>query len=275
MGDLAAMYKQLANRWTCGLIAGAALLAVPLSVDAMTVSPMAVELNSTGTGSTSRIQVLNVNKAPLPYEVRVFRIEIGENGDVVETPADADFIVFPPQGLLKQNQRQMVRLQWVGGKLDSSRGYYVAINQIPVVLDLANVDHTKRSVDVQIVYHMKVLATVAPPGAKPKITVERVGPVMIKPRAQPGVAAATTAPVPGISATITNTGKRYAMLAGVTWTIEGKGLDKKPLKVVVTSGEMGQLLGAGYLPALNGRRTFEVPTGVAFSNAPITIKFSN
>ena len=275
MGDLAAMYKQLANRWTCGLIAGAALLAVPLSVDAMTVSPMAVELNSTGTGSTSRIQVLNVNKAPLPYEVRVFRIEIGENGDVVETPADADFIVFPPQGLLKQNQRQMVRLQWVGGKLDSSRGYYVAINQIPIVLDLANVDHTKRSVDVQIVYHMKVLATVAPPGAKPKITVERVGPVMIKPRAQPGVAAATTAPVPGISATITNTGKRYAMLAGVTWTIEGKGLDKKPLKVVVTSGEMGQLLGAGYLPALNGRRTFEVPTGVAFSNAPITIKFSN
>ena len=275
MGDLAAMYKQLANRWTFGLIAGAALLTVPLSVDAMTVSPMAVELNSTGTGSTSRIQVLNVNKAPLPYEVRVFRIEIGENGDVVETPADADFIVYPPQGLLKQNQRQMVRLQWVGGKLDSSRGYYVAINQIPVVLDLANVDHTKRSVDVQIVYHMKVLATVAPPGAKPKITVERVGPVMIKPRAQPGVAAANTAPVPGISATITNTGKRYAMLAGVTWTIEGKGLDKKPLKVVVTSGEMGQLLGAGYLPALNGRRTFEVPTGVAFSNAPITIKFSN
>ena len=275
MGDLAAMYKQFASRWTFGLIAGAALLTAPLSVDAMTVSPMAVELNSTGTGSTSRIQVLNINQVPLPFEVRVFRIEIGENGDVVETPADADFVVYPPQGLLKQNQRQMVRLQWVGGKLDSSRGYYVAINQIPVVLDPTSVDHTKRSVDVQIVYHMKVLATVAPPGARPKITVERVGPVMIKPRAQPGVAAATTAPVPGISATITNSGKRYAMLAGATWTIEGKGLDKKPLKVVINSGEMGQLLGAGYLPALNGRRTFEVPTGVAFSDAPITIKFSN
>ena len=275
MGDWATKNNGLASRWAFGMIACAALFAAPLPLQAMSVSPMAVELNSSGTGATARIQVLNINKTPLPYEVRVYRIEIGEDGNVVETPADADFIVFPPQGLIKQNQRQMVRVQWVGGKLDSSRGYYVAINQIPVPLDPAAIDRTKRSVDVQLIYHMKVLATVAPPGAKPKIVVETVRPVMISPRAQPGVKAAPTAPVPGISATITNSGKRYAMLAGVSWTIEGKGLDKKPLKVVVTSGEMGQLLGAGYVPALNGRRTFEVPTGVPFSNAPITIKFSN
>lgn len=275
MGDWTNKRKRLASRWAIGMITWAVLATAPLSLQAMSVSPMAVELNSTGTGATARIQVLNINQAPLPYEVRIYRIEINENGDVVETPADADFIVFPPQGLIKRNQRQMVRVQWVGGKLDSSRGYYVAINQIPIPLDPAAVDKTKRSVDVQLIYHMKVLATVAPPGAKPKIVVESVRPVMINPRAQPGVKAAPTAPVPGISATITNSGKRYAMLAGVSWTIEGKGLDKKPLKVVVTSGEMGQLLGAGYVPALNGRRTFEVPTGVPFSNAPITIKFSN
>lgn len=275
MGDWTNKRKRLASRWAIGMITWAVLATAPLSLQAMSVSPMAVELNSTGTGATARIQVLNINQAPLPYEVRIYRIEINENGDVVETPADADFIVFPPQGLIKRNQRQMVRVQWVGGKLDSSRGYYVAINQIPIPLDPAAVDKTKRSVDVQLIYHMKVLATVAPPGAKPKIVVESVRPVMIAARAQPGVKAAPTAPVPGISATITNSGKRYAMLAGVSWTIEGKGLDKKPLKVVVTSGEMGQLLGAGYVPALDGRRTFEVPTGVPFSNAPITIKFSN
>lgn len=275
MGDWAANGLHCAKRHAIAAIASAALLAAPLPLQAMSVSPMAVELNSTGTGATARIQVLNINQTPLPYEVRVYRIEISENGDVVEIPADADFVVFPPQGLIKQNQRQMVRVQWVGGKIDSARGYYVAINQIPVVLDPAAVDKTKRSVDVQLIYHMKVLATVAPPGAKPKIHVDQVHPAMITARPQPGVKAAPSAPVPGIVATISNSGNRHAMLAGVTWTIEGKGLDRKPLKVVVTSGQMGQLLGAGYVPALNGRRTFEVPTGVAFSDAPITIKFSN
>lgn len=274
MGIGAAINIRHANRWAISTVVAAALLA-PLPLQAMSVSPMSVEINSTGTGATARIEVLNINQAPLPYEVRVYRIEIAESGDVTETPADADFVVFPPQGLVKQNQRQMVRLQWVGGKLDASRGYYVAINQIPVKLDPATADKTKRIADVQLIYHMKVLATVAPPGAKPKILVEKVHPVMIAPRSQPGVKAAPGAAVPGIAATISNSGKRYAMLAGVTWTIEGKGLDKKPLRVVVTSGDMGTLLGAGYVPALNGRRTFEVPTGVAFLDAPITIKFSN
>ena len=256
-------------------IMGAALLASAAPIEAMTVSPMAVELNSAGAGATARIEVLNVNQQPLPFEVLIYRIDFNDKGEVVEVPADADFVVYPPQGLIQHNQRQIVRLQWVGGKLDSSRGYYVAINQIPVPLNPAAIDKTKRAVDVQVVYHMKVLATVAPPGAKPKVLVEKVGPLMITPRAQPGVAAPASAPVPGISATISNSGTRYAMLAGVTWTIEGKGLDKKPLKVVLTSNQMGQMLGAGYVPALNGRRTFEIPTGVQFSDSPITIKFSN
>jgi fimbrial chaperone protein len=81
--------------------------------------------------------------------------------------------------------------------------------------------------------------------------------------------------VPGVEVTIRNTGKRYAMMAGATWTIQGKGADGKPLKVVLNSNDMGRLLGAGYVPALNGRRTFDVPTGTKFANAPITVKFSN
>jgi fimbrial chaperone protein len=74
---------------------------------------------------------------------------------------------------------------------------------------------------------------------------------------------------------VRNSGARHAMLAGVNWTIQGKGLDNKPLTVVLTKQQMGQILGAGYLPAINGRRTFELPTGTAFSSAPISVKFSD
>lgn len=236
---------------------------------------MVVELTSTGARSTGRVEVINVLKQPLPYEVRVYRIDFGPTDQIVETPADSDFVVFPPQGLLQPSERQMVRVQWVGGQLDSSRGYYVTINQLPVPLDPTKADKTKASVDVQLVYRMKVLVTVAPPGAAANVSVESVRPVMVAPPKIQGIAQPDAPSVPGLEVTVRNTGKRYAMMAGATWTIQGKGTDGKPLKVVLTNNDMGRLLGAGYVPALNGRRTFDIPTGAKFGDAPITVKFSN
>lgn len=241
----------------------------------MNVSPMVIELGSTGARSTGRIQVLNVLNQPLPYEVRVTRIEFGPNGEIKETPADSDFVVFPPQGVLQRNERQMIRVQWLGGPLDSSRGYYVSVNQLPVPLDPSTIDKHKASVDVQLVYHMKVLVTVAPPGAAPKVAVESARPAMVAPPSVDGVVQPGAPKVPGVAVTVVNSGKRYAMMAGAAWTIEGTGVDGKPLKVVLSRDEMGKLLGAGYVPALNGRRTFQIPTGASFANAPINVKFSN
>lgn len=247
-----------------------------LQAAAMAVSPMAVEMTSSGSGATARIEVRNADRPPLPFEVRVFRIEVDENSQVRETPADGEFLVFPPQGLVLTNQRQIVRVQWLGGQLDSSQAYYVAINQLPVQIDPASIDKTRRAVAVQVVYHLKVLATVSPPGAAPKVTVESARAIMIAPRPKPGEPPqAAAAPQPGVAVTVRNSGKRHAMMAGVKWTIQGKGLDNKPLSVELDSTVIGGVLGAGYLPALNGRRTFDIPTSTAFSNAPITVKFSD
>ena len=258
-----------------GFLLAITTLLIPTTSIAMNVSPMIVELASTGTSATGRIQVINVNKDDLPYEVRVYQIAIDDKGTLTETPADGDFIVFPPQGVLKQDQRQMVRVQWVGGALDASRAYYVSINQLPVTLDPAKVDKDKASVDVQMVYHMKVLVTVAPPGSAPDVSVVSAQPTLVAAAAASPTATADSPPVPGVKVTIRNAGRRYAMLAAVSWTIEGKGLDGKPLKVVKTAEQMGQILGAGYVPALNGVRTFDVPTGTAFAAAPISVKFAD
>lgn len=242
---------------------------------AMNVSPMVIEMTSTGTRATGRIQIINVIPQDLPFEVRVYKLDFDNNGEVVETPADADFIVFPPQGNLKHNQRQMVRLQWVGGNLDASRAYYVAVNQLPVALDPAKAAvRDKAAVDVQLVYHMKVLVTVAPPGAKPEVKVAGATPTQIPLRNVDPKASTSIATVPGVTVTVRNSGKRYAMLAAAGWTIEGTAPDGKPLKVTLTAAEMGEILGAGYVAALNGERRFDVPTGVAFGNGPISVKFS-
>jgi fimbrial chaperone protein len=247
------------------------------AAEAVRVSPMVVELTSVGTGSTARIEVENTNSNAMPFEVRVLRMDFDDNGVVHETPADSDFLVFPPQGILAKNGRQVVRIQWIGGNLDSSRGYYVSINQLPVAVDASASNGKSIGASVQVLYHIKVLATVAPPGAQPKVEVATVKPVMIAPPPPPGqseVAAPAGAFEPGIEITVRNAGKRYALMAGSTWTIEGTGLDHQPLKVVLTRDDLSHLLGAGYVPALGGQRTFKVPTGKAFGNAPIKVKFS-
>lgn len=245
--------------------------------DAMRVSPMVVELTSAGSGSTARIEVQNMNPGPMPFEARVFRIDYDNNGIMHETPADGDFLVFPPQGILPKDGRQVVRVQWVGGTLASSRGYYVSINQLPVAVAAAAGDAKELGASVQVLYHIKVLTTVAPPGAEPKIEIQSVKPAMIAPPPPPGQTA-STAPAkplqPGIEIVVRNEGKRYALMAGSTWTIEGTGVDHQPLKVVLTRDDLSHLLGAGYVPALGGVRSFKVPTGKAFANAPIKVKFS-
>lgn len=246
------------------------------ATSAMRVSPMIVEMVTAGSNSTSRIEVQNINAVIMPFEARVMRIDFDSSGKIVETPADADFLVFPPQGALPAGGRQVVRLQWVGGNLASSRGYHLSINQIPVELDLHGTHEHDAGAQVQIVYHIKVLTTVAPPGAKANIVVVSAVPAIVASRPVPGDPVGGTRPgEPGISVTVSNSGRRYALMAGSTWTIDGTGIDDKPLHLVISQDDLSHILGAGYVPAIDGRRTFEIPTGAAFSAKPIKIRFSD
>lgn len=263
------------------LFAAFALACLPIAVQAMRVSPMVVEMQTSGTKGTARIQVQNINQADLPFETKITRLDFDDKGGTIETPADEDFLVFPPQGLLKASQRQVIRLQWLGpADLPASRGYYISINQLPV--PLAPGQASTAGAAVQIVYHMKALVTVAPPRSAPKVEFVSAKPVLIAVKAPPpvpgataAVPAATPAPVPGVEITIRNTGNRYAMMSGAKWTLKGQDTAGKPLTVVKTPDELNRDVGVGYLAPLTGVRTFQVPTTVAFGPGPITVEFSN
>lgn len=242
--------------------------------DAMRVSPMIIEMSSKGSGATGRLEVQNLNDAQLAYETRITRIDYDAEGKMVETPADGDFLVFPPQGVLQPKGRQVVRLQWLGDPdLPASRGYYVAINQLPVKLDQQ--EAAAPGAQVQVVYHMKALVVVAPDKAEPKVELVSAKPVMIAPKAEPGsTEAGKGAPEPGVEVTLKNTGTRHAMVAGAKWTIEGKDAGGKPLSVVLTQEDLNREIGAGYVAALKGQRTFQVRTGTAFGAGAIKVRFN-
>lgn len=240
------------------------------AVNAMRVSPMVVEITTKGTGGVARIEVQNLNTANLPFESRIYRLDFDEDGRIVETPADEDFLVFPPQGILGANGRQVIRLQWVGPPIAESRGYYLSVNQLPVELESQNVETVGGQ--VQVVYHMKALVTVAPPNAKPKVELVDAKSTMIElPKAEDGSGGGI---VPGIAVRVKNTGTRHAMMAGATWTIEGKDPDGNKQILTIEAEELSRLIGVGYLAALNGERTFRLPTEKPFAPGPVKVKFS-
>ena len=257
-------------RWLA-LFALALSVVIPIGakLEAMRVSPMVVEMQTTGPRSTARVEVQNGSNGVLAFETRITRINYDAQGKQVDTPADNDFLVFPPQGTLPTNGRQVIRLQWLGGTdLPASRSYYLSVNQLPVALAP---NEKNGGGEVQIIYHMKALITIAPPGAKPVIDVTAAEPDMIQPKAEEGKPA--SAPVPGLRVKVINRGNRYAMLAGATWIIEGMGTDKKPVHIELTREDLSKLIGVGYVAPLNGTRAFDVPVGKALLPGTVKIRF--
>jgi fimbrial chaperone protein len=245
-----------------------ALVVATASVHAMRVSPMVVEMTTTGSDAVARVEVQNLNTGKLPFETRITRVVFNDKNEPIETPADGDFIVFPPQGMLPQGARQVIRLQWVGGELPASQAYYLSVNQLPIPLGEAP---AAGQAQVQIVYHMKALVVVAPPGAEPNVGASSVTPIDYQPPAEKQ-GDPLPPKVPGLEVVMKNTGNRHAMMAGLKWLIEGKGRDGKLQRILVSEEELSRTLGSGYVPGL-GTRTFRFGIPQAFGPGPITVKF--
>lgn len=250
-------------------LAVAAAIGIAMPAHAMRVSPMVNEITTQGAGSAARIEVENVNSAPLAYETRVFKIDYDDQGNLVETPADEDFLVFPPQGTLLPGARQVMRVQWVGDPaIAVSNAYYLSVQQLPIEFERGPADTVTAA--VQVVYHMKALIAVAPEGARPNVEVVSVTPADVAVEApapsleDPASEPPAPAMVPGLRITLRNTGNRYAMMGGVNWTVGGFTTDGQPVMFTIPREQMNAHVGAGYLAAVDGERTFELPVGVAF-----------
>lgn len=256
---------------------------IPSSAAAMRVSPMVAELSTTGVGSAARIEVGNIGSEALPFETRITELSVGPDGEFVEVPADDNFLIFPPQGLVPVNGRQVVRVQWVGEpQLETSRAYYLWVRQLPVSTDVERpAVEDSVAVSVKVLYTMKALIVVAPPGARPEVEVVSATVVDIVPRAPEvdpeltgGEELASPEPVPGVEVVVRNVGKRYALMSGATWILEGTGLDGQPLSLTLTSGDIGGSVGVGYLPP-DGTRTFQVPAATPFDpGQPVSVRFA-
>lgn len=259
----------LKRQWRAMLAILAAVFVLVPSVLAMRVTPMVLEIDSRGTNAAARLEVQNLNKGNLPFQVRILHLAFNKDGSITETPADDKFLVFPPQGALPPGGRQVIRLQWVGdAEIATSEAYYVAVEQLPVTLEPGSKEGLEAQ--VQVLYNMRALLVVAPPGAKPNVSPASVRQLNYQPPALPG---ATDLPPlqDGVEVTLRNEGRRHAMMSNFGWQLEGKDRDGKYLRVDVSSDELIQAVGTGYVPAL-GERTFRIPVP-GFGPEPIKMTF--
>ena len=204
-----------------------------------------------------------------------------DKGELTETPADENFLVFPPQGLVPTNGRQVVRVQWVGDPtIETSKAYYLSVRQLPVATTPTG--EGGGSLQVSVLYTMKALIVVAPPGAEADVQVESVKPTLVAPPAAAidpslgGDAQPAPPQEPGLEVTVINRGKRYALMSGATWIVTGTDTSGHPYSQTLASQTVAATVGVGYLAPGGARRTFQIPTGgIALDPAkPVTVRFS-
>lgn len=214
----------------------------PLPAKAMSVTPVVVEMSSTGAKSRATLQVVNDSAKQLPVEIQISRVELDANGQQKLSPAGDEFLVFPPQVMVAPGATQVFRIQWVGEPvIPASRSYIFSINQVPVKM-------APGKSGVQIVFNFGTVVNVAPPQGQRDIKLVGSGVGRdAKGQLRPAL-------------TVTNPGNVHALLSDATVKLSSGSWSK-----TLTPAELRQTLGVGLVQPGKQRRFLlpvDLPRGV-------------
>jgi len=227
----------------------AALMAPPAL--ATSVSPLSLELQSSGRNVVTNVQVVNDGAKPLPVELVTKALKPTRDGFEETEDSTDDLLVMPPNALIQPGQTQAFRVQWIGDPVpEASKHYYVSVNELPVKLP-------DGQSALQILYNFKVLVSVGLSGGKGvlAVTAARIGEDKGKP-----------APVVSVN----NTGTTYDYLS--QHSLRLVETDAKGAQVythTVSGNEFSQLVGFG-LVATGQERTFTVPIELPTKDGTLT-----
>lgn len=146
------------------LISSAVIMAATFisgQAHAQRVQPMSYELGPSGSSASTALRIENSSKIDMTLELLASKISVDDNGVESLTPAEDDFLIFPPQMILKAGKTQAVRVKYIGEPtIKESAPYRISIKQIPI--DLKGTG--KSGVGMVVNFH--TLAHVAPKAAK-------------------------------------------------------------------------------------------------------------
>lgn len=226
-------------------------VSTPGVVQATTVSPMVIDLQSTGRGVVANISVNNTSDKPVPIEVALQALDPTATGLVAGTASTDDLLVNPPTALIPPGQTQSFRVQWVGDpEPAASKHYFVSINQLPVKL-------AEGQSAVQIVYNIQVLVSVGATKGKPALTIQSAS-----------VADKDGKPSPSV--TVSNSGSTYGYLSQHALRLtESDAAGKQLFTKTISGNDFQQLVGYGVV-ATGQTRTIVLPIELPSRSGTLT-----
>jgi P pilus assembly chaperone PapD len=174
------------KRFKARIAAMAAAFCVAGPVAAFDLTPVVtvIELPRHAAGVTLTLR--NPRTVELPVTFEMFERTVAEDGSETRTPADAAFLVFPPQAVVQPGSSQAVRVQYVGDVPETSRSFTLFAAEAPVDLSRESVS------GVQTIFRIGASIHLAPSGSVGRAELVEARPV-------PG----------GVRVTIANEGDRF------------------------------------------------------------------
>ncbi|MBV9044021.1 MAG: molecular chaperone [Alphaproteobacteria bacterium] len=137
------------------------------AAEAMSVTPVLVDLRTAGSQASGQIRVINTGDGAMPVSLTAKLATLGHNGELstTETGAD-DLLVFPPQAIVQPNGTQVFRVQWAGDPdLKESKTFVIDVAQQPVAMP-------EGVSGIQLIYDFQVVVDVAPPSGDPALAIQ-------------------------------------------------------------------------------------------------------
>lgn len=250
------LLKRRSRRGALGGFAAMACLAVlglPSTAHAMSVSPLVVDLTP-GAGAAT-VEVTNLFKRPLAIEVTPTLVSFTESG-IENGEATKDLIVFPPQAIIAPGRTQVIRLQYVGAPpTQESRHFFAKVSQLPVQTQ-------EGDATIQVLYAFNVLVSAPLAGVPANLQ----------------VVAAKIVPAPqgdGLEITFENTAANYGYVPRGRLRLAYKtaaGVDAGSL--TLSGPQLEQMFGTAIVGPKQ-RRTFRVALPQPAGGPAVTAEFVN
>ncbi|MBE9029817.1 molecular chaperone [filamentous cyanobacterium LEGE 11480] len=165
-------------RLAIGLLLGSGLILGSGShAQAFRLKPISRVFRPTGTESTQSYEIHNTTKALLAVEVNTAKRSMNLQGKETLTPADDDFMIYPPQILLKPGESQTVRVTWLGNpKPEQELAYRLIAAQLPINLEPKKIQATGTQVSAGVKLAMRYEGSlyIRPFQAKADVVVEKM-----------------------------------------------------------------------------------------------------
>lgn len=143
---------------------------------AFKIEPIARTFTPSGSNATQSYELISDKAEPEAVEMSVVKRSIDLDGKESYEPADDDFLIYPPQIILKPNTRQTVRVTWLGDPIPQAEiAYRLVSKQVPINLKKPDVGTPNRPVGkVEVLLTYMGSLYIRPVNVQPNVVVDSV-----------------------------------------------------------------------------------------------------